>query len=70
MKLENSGNLPGPHLEIPGTYSDSQRPPERVGVDGIPIGGRLNLGITIHVRSLPRFMRQRVPFGEIDATDA
>ena len=69
-KLENSGNLSGPHLEIPGTYSDSQRPPERAGVDGIPIGGRLNLGITVHTHVLPRFACQRVPFGEIGSADA
>ena len=48
-KLENSGNLPRPHLEIPSAYSDSQRPPERAGVDGIPIGGRSEMGIIIHV---------------------
>ena len=68
-KLENSEKLSGPHLEIPGAYSDSQRPPERAGVDGIPIGGRLNLGITVHAPSLPRFTRQRVPFGKIDSAD-
>ena len=62
-------NLSGPHLEIPGTYSDSQRPPKLAGADGIPIGGRLDLGITIHQASLPRLACNRVPIGESDSAD-
>ena len=68
-KLENSGKLSGPHLNIPGTYSDSQRPPERTGVDGIPIGGRSEMGHYSRVWFLPRLACQRVPFGKIDAAD-
>ena len=70
MKLENSGNLPGPHLEIPGTYPDSRRPNERASVDGIPIGAIGEMGITIDVRFWPPFACQRVPFGEIGSADA
>ena len=68
-KLGNSGKLSGPHLEIPGAYSDSQRPPERAGVDGIPIEGRSEMGHYSRTCSLPRFTRQRVPFGKIGAAD-
>ena len=69
LKLEISGNLPGPHLEIPGAYSDSQRPPERAGVDGIPIGGRSEMSHCSRACSLPRLACQRVPFGKIDSAD-
>ena len=68
-KLENSGKLSGPHLNIPGAYSDSQRPPERAGVDGIPIGGRSEMGHYSRAWFLPRFVCQRVPFGKIGAAD-
>ena len=68
-KLEISGYLSGPHLDISGTYSDSQRPPERAGVDGIPIGGRSEMGHYSRACSLPRLACQRVPFGKIGAAD-